>query len=65
MVLPGQKVRPYLQNDQLKKGWRYDSVVEYLPNKHKTLSSNPNDTRKKEKNWQNMRKRRLEIRAKE
>jgi hypothetical protein len=28
---PEQKARPYLQNNQNKKGWRYGSSVEHLP----------------------------------
>jgi hypothetical protein len=45
---PGQKVRPYLQNNQRKKGARgMTQVVECLPCKHKTLSSNPVQKKKK------------------
>jgi hypothetical protein len=32
-----QKVIPYLQNNQSKKGWRNGSVVENLPTKHVSL----------------------------
>jgi hypothetical protein len=42
---------PHLKNklNQKKAGWGMPQVVQYLPNKFKALSSNPNDPQKKEK----------------
>jgi hypothetical protein len=40
---PGQKVRPYLQFNQSKNGWRLGQAVEHLPGKCKVLSSNPSN----------------------
>jgi hypothetical protein len=43
-------VRPYLEEKKKKlkqKRVRHGSVVEYLPSKHKALSSTPNTARKK------------------
>jgi hypothetical protein len=45
-----EKTRPYLQNKQSKKGWRCAQDIEPWPNKHKTLSSNPNITPPPQKN---------------
>jgi hypothetical protein len=38
---PGQKARPYLQNNQSIESWRTDSSCRALASKHKALSSNP------------------------
>jgi hypothetical protein len=43
---PGKKVRPYIQNNQSKKGWRHEAV-EHLPSKCEAPSSNPNATKNK------------------
>jgi hypothetical protein len=45
----GDTVRPYLKNNQYKKGWMCASSAECWPNKHKALSSNPSTAKKKKK----------------
>jgi hypothetical protein len=45
----GQKERPHLQNNRIKKGWGVLQAVEPLANKHETLSSNHSTTTKKKK----------------
>jgi hypothetical protein len=37
---PGQKTRPYLENNQSKRSWRRSSTSEHLHSKCKVLSSN-------------------------
>jgi hypothetical protein len=39
--LAGQEMRPYLQNNQSKKGWRHGSSSRCLPSKPRVLSSKP------------------------
>jgi hypothetical protein len=46
---PGLKARPYLKIIQSKKKRETAQVVQQLPRKSKTLSSNPSTTKKKEK----------------
>jgi hypothetical protein len=43
----GKNARPYLKNNQRKKGFDVVQVVECLPSKHKALSSNPSTTKKR------------------
>jgi hypothetical protein len=41
-------VRPYLINNQSKKGWDKAQVIQYLLSKHEALSSNPSTTQKED-----------------
>jgi hypothetical protein len=49
---PGNKVRPYLKNNQSKKSWVWGvtQVAKHLPSKYKALNSTPNTTKDRQTN---------------